>query len=107
MVEFDLVAALVAGVVATVVMSAMMAMAASAGMTDMPTMPLISGAMVTGDRSAANRIGSVMHYLVMGTVAFGIAYVKGTSSPIRRLTCADVASPDHAVRDRQEDLVET
>ncbi len=74
MVEFDLVAALVAGVVATVVMSAMMAMAASAGMTDMPTMPLISGAMVTGDRSAANRIGSVMHYLVMGTVAFGIAY---------------------------------
>lgn len=74
MVKFDLVAALAGGVVATVVMSAMMSMAASAGMTGMPAMPLISGAMVTGDRSAATRIGSVMHYLMLGTMVFGVTY---------------------------------
>lgn len=74
MVEFDLVAALVGGLVATVVMTGMMTMAASMGVTDMPSMPLISGSMVTGERAAATRIGAVVHYLVMGTIVFGIAY---------------------------------
>lgn len=43
MVEFDLFAALVAGAVATLVMSAMAARAARAARAEMPPMPLISG----------------------------------------------------------------
>ncbi|MGE0795352.1 MAG: hypothetical protein AB7I38_17865 [Dehalococcoidia bacterium] len=74
MVEFDLFAALVAGAAATAVMSAMMTMAASAGMTDMPSMPLVTGSMIAGSRGMAMRIGSAMHYLMMGTIVFGLAY---------------------------------
>lgn len=74
MVEFDAPAALLGGLVATVVMSAMMAMAVSAGLSQMPTMPLVTGSMASGDRSTAIRMGAVMHYLVMGTVVFGITY---------------------------------
>ncbi len=72
--DFNLIAALVAGFVGTVVMSAMMTMAASAKVTDMPPMALVTGAMMTGDRRRATAIGSVVHYLMMGTVVFGIVY---------------------------------
>jgi len=40
----------------------------------MPAMPLVTGSMASGDRSTAIRMGAVMHYLVMGTVVFGITY---------------------------------
>lgn len=53
MVEFDLLAALAGGVVATLVMTAMMQMATRAGMTDMPPMPLVMGSMMSGDRKSA------------------------------------------------------
>lgn len=74
MVEFDLLAALVGGVVATLVMTAMMQMATRAGMTDMPPMPLVMGSMMSGDRKSATAIGSVLHFVMMGTVVFGIIY---------------------------------
>jgi hypothetical protein len=71
MIEFELVPALVGGTVATVVTSAMMAMAVSAGTTGMPSIPVISGSMLTGDRTAATRIGVCVHYLVIGTLVYG------------------------------------
>lgn len=71
---FDLVAALLAGLVATIVMTAMMAGAGKAGMTQMPAMTLITGAMLSGDRQKANQLGAVAHFIMMGTVVFGIAY---------------------------------
>lgn len=74
MVEFELVAALAAGFVATVVMTAMMQMSAMTGMTNMPPMPLVTGSMLTGDRSAANKLGAAIHFVMMGTIMFGLAY---------------------------------
>jgi len=74
MVEFDLLAALAGGLVATLVMTAMMQMAARAGMTDMPPMPLVMGSMMSGDRKTATAIGGMLHFLVMGTVFFGVVY---------------------------------
>jgi uncharacterized membrane protein YagU involved in acid resistance len=72
--EFEVFPALVAGLAGTVVMSAMMGMAASMGLTKMPAMPLVMGSMVTGDRVTATRFGAVIHYLMMGTVIFGLVY---------------------------------
>ena len=72
--EFTVLGALVAGLVATIVMSAMMKMATAAGLTQMPPMPLVTGAMLSGDRNTALKLGSVIHYLLMGTVVFGIVY---------------------------------
>lgn len=74
MVEFDLLAALVGGFVATLVMTAMMQMAARAGMTDMPPMPLVMGSMMSGDRKKATAVGGMLHFVVMGAVVFGIIY---------------------------------
>ena len=74
MVQFSLEAALVAGLAGTFAMSAMMTMASRAGITEMPPMPLVIGSMVTGDRSRARLMGAFVHYLVMGTVVFGIIY---------------------------------
>ncbi|MEX1043272.1 MAG: hypothetical protein WD020_01410 [Acidimicrobiia bacterium] len=71
---FELFPALVAGLVATLVMSAMMTMSASAGMTRMPPMTLVTGAMMSGDPDRARRIGAMIHYVVLGTIVFGIAY---------------------------------
>lgn len=74
MVEFDVVAALVGGLVATVVMSGMMTMATGAGLTAMPPMPLVVGSMMSGDRRTATGLGALLHYVVMGTVVFGLGY---------------------------------
>ncbi len=74
MVEFDFLAALVGGLVATVVMTAMMQVAARAGMTDMPPMPLVMGSIVSGDRKTATTVGGVLHVVMMGTVVFGLVY---------------------------------
>lgn len=71
---FELLPALVAGLAATLVMSAMMSMSASMGMTRMPTMSLLMGAMMSGDQDRAKRIGAMIHYIVMGTIVFGLAY---------------------------------
>lgn len=74
MVELDIVGALIAGFVGTVVMSLLMNGSKAAGMTDMPPMPLVMGSMVSGERKTAMGIGAVLHFIVMGTVVFGLAY---------------------------------
>jgi hypothetical protein len=74
MVEFDLAGALVGGFVASVVMTALMTMARQAGMTDMPPMPLVIGSMLSGHRAKAMSMGALAHFVVMGTVVFGIVY---------------------------------
>ncbi len=51
-----------------------MTMASKAGMTRMPPMPLVMGSMMSGDRHKAMFIGGMLHYIVMGTVVFGIGY---------------------------------
>ena len=72
--DFNALAALIAGLAATIVMTAMMTMASKAGMTRMPPMPLVMGPMMSGDRNKAMIIGGMLHYIVMGTVVFGIGY---------------------------------
>lgn len=74
MVDFDIPAGLAGGFVATVVMTALMTMAARAGMTAMPPMPLVTGSMFSGDRRRATTIGALAHYVMMGTVLFGLGY---------------------------------
>ncbi|MFO7960066.1 MAG: hypothetical protein R6U94_03855 [Nitriliruptoraceae bacterium] len=71
---FDLLAALVAGLAGTIAMSAMMRGATAMGVTDMPSMTLIQGTMLTDDVDRANRIGVVTHVVMMGTIVFGIGY---------------------------------
>lgn len=72
--EFSVIAGLVGGFLATAVMTVMMKMAGAAGMTQMPPMELITGSMVTGDESKAKQIGFVLHWIMMGTVVFGLGY---------------------------------
>lgn len=71
---FEIVPALVAGLAATVVMTALMTMAASTGMSKMPPMPMVMGSMMSGDPDRARRIGTLLHVGVMGTVVFGLVY---------------------------------
>lgn len=70
---FELLPALAAGFVGTVVMTAMMSMAKTAGMTEMD-MLLIQGAMVTGDRAKAKLIGLFTHVVMIGAIVFGSLY---------------------------------
>ncbi|MEX2618846.1 MAG: hypothetical protein WD250_01385 [Egibacteraceae bacterium] len=72
--EFSVVAGLVAGLIGTAVMTMMMKMAGAAGMTQMPPMELISGSMLTGDETKAKQLGVVVHWIMMGTVVFGLGY---------------------------------
>lgn len=72
--EFNFLAGLVAGFVGVIAMTVMMKMAGAMGMTNMPPMPLIQGAMFTDDRDTAQKIGMVTHVLVMGTLVFGTVY---------------------------------
>ena len=43
-------------------------------MTDMPPMPLVMGSMASGERNNGMGNGAVMHFIVMATVVFGLAY---------------------------------
>lgn len=72
--EFSLVGALVAGLLGTAVMSTMMKLSAKAGMTDMPPMELVTGSMMTGDSARARQLGIMIHWIMMGTVVFGLGY---------------------------------
>ncbi|MEX2549010.1 MAG: hypothetical protein WD638_02185 [Nitriliruptoraceae bacterium] len=74
MVPFDVLAALVAGLLGAIAMTLMMQAASAMGMTKMPAMALIQGTMVTGDESKAKQIGFVTHVIMMGTVVFGLLY---------------------------------
>lgn len=72
--QFSVLAALVGGLVATVVMEALMVGAKQMGMTRMPPMALVSGTMMSGARGVAWGVGAMVHFIVMGTVIFGLAY---------------------------------
>ncbi len=74
MITFDVVAALVAGLVGSIAMTVLMQAASAMGMTRMPSMPLLQGSMMTDDASKATRIGIVTHIVMMGTVVFGLIY---------------------------------
>jgi uncharacterized membrane protein YagU involved in acid resistance len=37
-------------------------------------MPVVMGTMMTGDADRAKKLGVMIHYLVMGTVVFGVIY---------------------------------
>lgn len=52
----------------------MMNAAKAAGMINMPPMPLVLGTMVSGQRKTAMGIGAVGHFVMMGTVVFGLMY---------------------------------
>jgi hypothetical protein len=72
--ELSIPGALLGGFVATLVMTMMMRLAGAAGLTKMPPMELVTGSMVSGNPETARRIGLVIHWIMMGTVIFGIAY---------------------------------
>ncbi len=74
MLTFNLLAALVAGLAGTIAMTAMMRGASAMGVTNMPSMTLIQGTMLTDDVDQANRIGFVTHVVLMGSIVFGIGY---------------------------------
>lgn len=66
--------ALVAGFVATLVMTAMIAMSRAAGMTQMPSFEIMNGSMLSGDEKTARLAGAFIHYVMMGTIVFGLGY---------------------------------
>jgi hypothetical protein len=55
-------------------MTMMMRLANAAGITRMPPMELVTGSMISGDPQSAQRIGFVIHWIMMGTVILGIGY---------------------------------
>ncbi len=84
-VEFNLLIAWVAGLAGAIAMAVLMKIGSSMGMSKMPDMAVIQGAMFTDDERTAKRIGMFTHLIVMGAVAFGSAYaalfaVFGTAS---------------------------
>lgn len=72
--QFSLIPALGAGLMATLLMSLFSEIVSMKGITSMPTFPLILGTAFSGDRDAAMLIGSGLHYAVLGTVVYGVGY---------------------------------
>ncbi len=72
--DFSLLSSLIAGFLATVVMTLATELASFRGATSMPSMPLLLGAWVSGDHDLAVALGSALHYGVIGTVAYGVLY---------------------------------
>lgn len=72
--EFSIIGALVAGFVGTAIMSMMMKMAGKMGMTDMPPMELVTGSMLSGDPERAKQLGIGLHWIMLGTIVFGLGY---------------------------------
>lgn len=84
-VEFNLIMGWAAGLAGAIAMTVLMKMGSSMGMSKMPDMAVIQGAMFTDDERMAQRIGTFTHLVVMGAVVFGTAYaalfaVFGTAS---------------------------
>lgn len=74
MLHFDLVAALVAGFLATAAMSGAMRLASARGITRMPSFELVTGSAVSSDEHTARQAGLLLHYGLFGTLVFGIGY---------------------------------
>jgi hypothetical protein len=72
--HFDLIAALVAGFVATSAMTVVMGFAKARGLTRMPSFELVTGSVVSPEPEQARKAGLLIHYGVMGTLLFGVGY---------------------------------
>ncbi len=72
--EFNLVIGWVAGLAGAIAMTLLMKMGASMGMSSMPDMAVIQGAMFSDDQHTAKRIGLFTHIIMMGALLFGTAY---------------------------------
>jgi hypothetical protein len=72
--HFDLIAALVAGLVATMAMTVVMGFAKSRGFTRMPSFELVMGSVVSSDPEQARKAGLLIHYGLIGTLVLGIGY---------------------------------
>ena len=72
--DFSLLSSLIAGFLATVMMTLTTELASLRGATSMPPMPLLLGALISGDHDLAMAVGSAMHYIVVGTVVNGAIY---------------------------------
>lgn len=71
---FSVWAAFVAGIVATLIMTGLIVMARGMGMSRVPAFELITGSMMSANRGTALVMGAMIHYIVMGTVVFGLIY---------------------------------
>lgn len=78
--EFSLLGGLIAGFAGTAVMSTMMKGAGRIGLTDMPPMEMVTGSMMSGDPDRAKQVGTMLHWLMMGTLLFGLGYAAVLSS---------------------------
>lgn len=72
--ELSLFAALGAGFLATSIMSLFLEVAIFNGWSQMPSWQLVLGAVFTGQRDDAMRLGSMVHFAVLGTFFFGTGY---------------------------------
>ena len=72
--DFSLIGALFSGLMATVVMSLFMEGVAMRRLAAMPNMSLLYGSWLSGDRDVAMVIGNILHFGVVGTLVFGVAY---------------------------------
>jgi hypothetical protein len=72
--HFDVIAALVAGFVATAAMTVAMGFAKAKGLTRMPSFELMTGSVVSSDLEQARKAGLLIHYGLMGTLVFGTGY---------------------------------
>lgn len=77
--DFSLLSSLIAGFLATVIMTLAIELASLRGVTSMPPMPLLMGAFVTGDHDLAMAVGSALHYVVVGTFVNGTIYALAFS----------------------------
>lgn len=78
--ELSLFAALGAGFLATSIMSLLVEVAIFNGWSQMPSWQLVLGTIFTGHRDDAMRLGSIMHFAVLGTAVFGTGYAVVLSS---------------------------
>ncbi|MDP8929434.1 MAG: hypothetical protein M3O70_12920 [Actinomycetota bacterium] len=72
--EFNLVIGWVAGLAGAIAMTVLMKMGTSMGMSSMPDMAVIQGAMFTDDERTAKRIGVFTHLVMLGALVFGTVY---------------------------------
>jgi hypothetical protein len=72
--DFDVLSSLIAGFLATVMMTLATEVAALRGATSMPSVPLLLGGFISGDHDLAMTVGSALHYVVIGTVVNGAIY---------------------------------
>lgn len=72
--DFSLFSSIVAGFLATVMMSLATELASLRGTTSMPTTQLTLGTFFSGDHELAMLIGSALHFVIIGSIVNGAFY---------------------------------